>query len=425
MHRDFPCRGKRKDTGLAKTYTQRGQQHRIPCRAILVITTDTLSRALERCTIGDPPGSIAKVPPMNEEPRARGDSLPHERISRTTVEHLLTVRGEGDEWDFKATLGDLSSVSARVNLAKDALAFSNLREGGTLIVGVTSSYDHVGLRPQESIDTTLIRNAIDKYIDGDYLVLAAEHGVSAPGETDTKRYGIIYFHRRGSQPVLAAKDGQIENTRPPIFRSGDILIRRGAASVRANSGDVRRLLTSSAVHDEKIRAVNEVWNAIVHQRRLLSGLEYLYNILAEPEYPEVPQRELFRSALGRLTQREHADQIDNLQLRVALLRPHLSPGMFDQYRSCSALIGRLHMKAIEQRDEGVFLPWTLVRNGDDDVHLQRLALRLIPEPELHSYWTGHPTNVGVFRPLQPVIDAAEREILTEMKLVLSGKNDIG
>jgi hypothetical protein len=59
--------------------------------------------------------------------------------------------------------------------------------------------------------------------------------------------------------TIGYKAGQITNDKPPLFRSGDILIRRGAASIRANSGDVRRPFTNSVVHEERVRAVNELW----------------------------------------------------------------------------------------------------------------------------------------------------------------------
>jgi hypothetical protein len=166
-----------------------------------------------------------------------------DRISRQAFEQLVSVRGEGDEWDFKETLGNITSTSARVNLAKDALAFCNLPSGGTIIVGVTDDYEHVGLTDSEKIDTTAIRRAIEKYIDGDFIVVAAEHVIAEPGTDEVKRYGMIHFRRRFAQPVLAALDGRITNDRPPLFRSGDILTRRGAASIRANSGDLRRLFT--------------------------------------------------------------------------------------------------------------------------------------------------------------------------------------
>ena len=160
-----------------------------------------------------------------------------DRISRREFEQLVSVRGEGDEWDFKQTLSGLVGASARVELAKDALAFCNLPAGGTIIVGVTDDYQRVGLANSEKIDTTAIRNAIEKYIDGDFIVMAAEHVLAEPGGTEEKRYGMIYFRRRFAQPVLAALDGQVASDRPLVFRSGDILIR---ARCRQHPSELRR-----------------------------------------------------------------------------------------------------------------------------------------------------------------------------------------
>jgi hypothetical protein len=343
-----------------------------------------------------------------------------DRISRQAFEQLVSVRGEGDEWDFKATLGDLTSTSVRVNLAKDALAFCNLPAGGTLIAGVTDAFDHVGLEASERIDTTVIRRAIEKYIDGDFIVVAAEHTLVESGASEEKRYGMIHFRRRFAQPVLAALDGQITNDRPALFRSGDILIRRGAASIRANSGDVRRLFTNSIVHEERVRAVNELWTCLVEQRRLMGGVEYLYDLLTDSEYPEVITRPNFRASLGQLTEGQHAAGLDRLQQRVSLVRPHIPEQLYRQSRACAAFVGRLQMKAIRQRDAGVFVPWTEMENGSPDLPLRHLALELMPQDELDGYWTGQVTGLGTLRPVRPVIDAAERGVLNAINLVLSG-----
>ena len=91
-----------------------------------------------------------------------------------------------------------------------------------------------------------------------------------------------------------------------------------------------------------------------------------------------------------------------------------------QYRACAAFVGRLHMKAIRQRDAGVFVPWTELDDGSPDLPLRQLALELVPQDELDGYWTGRVTNVGTLRPVRPVIDAAERGVLGAINLVLSG-----
>jgi hypothetical protein len=342
-----------------------------------------------------------------------------DRISRQVFEQLVSVRGEGDEWDFKATLNNLSGTSARVNLAKDALAFCNLPNGGTIIVGVTDDYEHVGLAATEKIDTTVIRRAIEKYIDGDFIVLAAEHTLVESGADEEKRYGIIHFRRRFAQPVLAARDGQIANDKP-LFRSGDIYIRRGAASIRANSGDVRRLFTNSIVHEERVRAVNEVWKCLVEQRRLMGGVEFLYDVLVDSEYSEVITTPTLYASLGKMTLGQQAEDVDRLQLRVSMVRPHIPETLYQQYRACASLTGRLHMKAIRQRDAGVFVSWTELDNGSPDLPLHQVARELVPQDELDGYWTGQAAGIGTRRPLRPLIDAAERGVLSAIKLVLNG-----
>jgi hypothetical protein len=318
-------------------------------------------------------------------------------------------------------LGNLSETAARVNLAKDVLALANLPIGGTLIVGVTKDYEHVGLQDVEHIDTTVIRSAVEKYVDGDFVILAAEHVLTPEGANDPKRYGIVHVSRRAAQPVLAALDGQIRNDRPPLFRSGDILIRRGAASGRANSGDVRRLLTSSVVQEQRVRAVNELWTCVVEQRRLLGGLEFLYDILTDVEYGTVIQQPDLRAALGNMSSGNHASEIDALQLRVSLVRPHLPDGLYQLYRQCAAFVGRLQMKAIRQRDAGIFVSWTELDNGTEDLALRQILEQLLPPTEVDALWTGRTTSVGVYRPLRPAIDATERGVLHLIRQVLSGQ----
>ncbi len=350
----------------------------------------------------------------------QSDASYKDRISRETFEQLVHIRGEGDEWDFKLTLGSLTQTAERVNLAKDALAFCNLPDGGTLVIGVAKDYTRVGLQPGEVIDTTEIRRAIEKYIDGDFIVLAADHLLAEEGESEQKRYGIIYLRRRATQPLLAAQDGQITNDKAPLFRSGDILIRRGAASIRANSGDVRRLLTSTVVHQERVRAVNELWTCMVEQRRLLSSIQYLYDLLVDTEYKEVHSNPNLRAALGKMSESDHASSMEKLGHRVNLVRPHIPEQLYQQYRSWSAIVGRIQMKAIRQRDSGIFVSWTDLDNGTPDQHLRNLASELLRSDQIDALWAGVSTNLGTYRPLKPAIDATEQGLLEIIRRVLSG-----
>jgi hypothetical protein len=332
-------------------------------------------------------------------------------------EHLAAVRGEGDEWDFKATLGDLAENSVRVNLAKDALALCNLPLGGTLVVGIAADYSHVGLRSEERIDTTAIRNAVEKYIDGEFAVTAAEHEL-AGGDGALRRFGIVHFFRRTSQPVLAAMDGQLDGRQ--VFRSGDILIRRGARSIRANSGDVRRLLTSSVVNEARVRAVDELWACVVDQRQLIVGALTLYDLLVDTEYPDVVTRPELRAMLGSMSDLEHATRVQQLQQQVSLVRPYLPDGLYERYRRWSAFAGRVQMKVMNQVAAGVFRSWTELDDGTPDGHLRGLASEILSAQEIDLHWAGRATPLGVYRPLTPVVDLAECGLLDLIRGVLSG-----
>jgi hypothetical protein len=343
-----------------------------------------------------------------------------EHISRQILEHLISVRGEGDEWDFKETLGNLTETSVRVNLAKDALALSNLPGGGTLVIGVADDYSHVGLRDGDHIDTTAIRRAVEKYIDGEFTVVAAEHEIAEDDGGNPKRYGIVHFARRSAQPVLAAQDGQVTSDKSPVFRSGDILIRRGAASIRANSGDVRRLLTSSVVNEARVHAVNELWACVVEQRGLLFGVETVYDVLVDAEYHDVVTRPELRAMVGSMSQLEHATKVQDLQQRVNLVRPHLPEDLYVQFRLCSAFVGRIQMKVVRQIDANVLASWTDLDDGAPDVQLRQLASRLLSNDEIEAFWAGQATSLGTYRPLRPVIDATESGLLDSIRSVLSG-----
>jgi hypothetical protein len=54
----------------------------------------------------------------------------------------------------------------------------------------------------------------------------------------------------------------------------------------------------------------------------MGGVEYLYDILADSEYPDVITRSNLRVSLGQLTEGQHAAQLDRLaRTPLSLMKP--------------------------------------------------------------------------------------------------------
>jgi hypothetical protein len=167
-------------------------------------------------------------------------------------------------------------------------------------------------------------------------------------------------------------------------------------------------------------AVLVLADSAVYPGQVVRGVEFLYEILMEPEYPDVFTRPELAASLGELTELQHAQRIDGLQQKVRLMRPHLDDKLYQNYQRCSALMGRIQWKAIANRDEGAFLAWTVLADGSPDNALARLAAEILPAEQTERAWAGSTTQLGTWRPLGPLIDAAESVVNDAIQLVLAG-----
>ena len=146
----------------------------------------------------------------------------------------------------------------------------------------------------------------------------------------------------------------------------------------------------------------------------------MYDVLWESEYELFTSWPDMRASFGRLTEAQLASRIDELQLCASLVRPHIPDLLYQEYRSCAALVGRVQWKAIKQRDAGVFVSWTDLENGLPDQMLRQMASEIVPQVELDALWAGQITDVGTRRPIRPLIDASERGVLATIDQVLRG-----
>lgn len=337
-----------------------------------------------------------------------------QRVSVEALHSLLTTKGEGDEWDFKLLI-DLDSKVGRAELARDAMAFGNIRGGGTLVLGVSKSYEAIGIDPQAVLDTTVVRNAVERYIDGDFGVVAAVHDLTNDAGVGPKRFGLIYCWRASSHPLLAARESPLQANKTLLFRPGDIFVRRGAQSVRANSGDIRRMFASSAYSKEQVRASKKVWKLTQRQRKQTEKLEFLYEVLRVPEYPVAFTNSTFRSALDAfMLNLTPVESIARWQDEVNLLRPYLSEDLYRYYWAYAATVQRLVYMATRIISSGRLLPWD--HNSDDveDAYLIQLLGSVLTVEDLNNVRQKGMDS----RPLRPVLDALQGLILQELRAIL-------
>jgi tetratricopeptide (TPR) repeat protein len=208
-------------------------------------------------------------------------------VSRQVLLDLLTKRGEDDHWDFKETLGDLTTNSARAALTKHVLAFSNTAGGGNLVLGVKDkTYELVGLEPVYKLDTTLLNNSLTKYTKA-YVHISTRIDSFSAAELDdaswvgSKLFGLVYVHPGTSIAVTSCPY-------QGLFNEGDILVRRGAQSVRADQAAVDALIAQRAKARSRPRGLSsnlppreEVASRFIGRVREINSL---WQWFLEPEY---------------------------------------------------------------------------------------------------------------------------------------------
>ncbi len=353
---------------------------------------------------------------MDARPEVPAEAIGHDAVGQDALERFLSVKGEGDGWDFKQLLA--LEGAARVELARDAMALGNHRGGGTLIIGVTKSYEYPGLLSGAEVDTTKIANAIQKYIDGDFTVVAAEHLATPPGGEEQARFGIVHFGRRSRQPLIAAQDGvaRVNGEDKVFFREADVFVRRGAQSIRANSGDLRLLLEATAVDEARVQGIRQVWSAVVDVRALLSSVEFVYDMLTVEEYPRAFTTPSLAVGMQELRITNVTEKIAQLQRQVLLERPHVGDQLYGLFRVYSAFCGRLIYKTQENWNDGHFLGWGRDADESDDQALLDLLGRMVPPARLEGLWQRD----AAYRPLRPLLDEMEQVIVGETRRILSG-----
>jgi hypothetical protein len=171
-----------------------------------------------------------------------------EDISPEKLRTLISLNREQNTLDYKQEY-DLSSTHHKVELACDVVAMAN-SEGGYIVIGVAEpsdschSFSPCGLNQDQlhHLDQTEIYQQVSRYISAPVEIQLQIHSLP---EYDGKVFALLHVKQSRELPIVFSKDGQYERggRTKSRFSAGEIFVRRGAASVRADQNDMRRIIS--------------------------------------------------------------------------------------------------------------------------------------------------------------------------------------
>ncbi|MFC1935555.1 helix-turn-helix domain-containing protein [Chloroflexota bacterium] len=225
---------------------------------------------------------------MNDTPSSLEPAI--ERASHVILDGDLSaerldaylIRGqEEDEFDFKESFDWGSrTTKGKLEFVKDAIGMANTL-GGYLIYGVhedpsgTPRFTLRGITEEEArrFDPATLKSLIERYVRRRIEISCA---VVESKRESGRRYGAIYVRRfQGGFAIPFEAEGQYfdqaRNQHETVFSRGDIWVRRGAMTIKAQAEDIERL------ESEFRRAEQAVW---LEQHFQLSQLIERMNALA-------------------------------------------------------------------------------------------------------------------------------------------------
>jgi hypothetical protein len=200
--------------------------------------------------------------------------MPTGDVSYRTLQALLEQGSESATLDYKELL-DFRLPETRVEFAKDVGAM--LDRGGHIVVGADSAgIPRRGIAKDAAgdFDEARLRSKIERYISGNFALYSAVH------EHSGLLMAIIHVLPHTDGCCVFAADGQYQrpgDDKPRIvFRRGDIYVRHGSSSGRADQADLARIFDKvrrSAVSAEAaaLRAAQAVTRANPAHQGFLQG----------------------------------------------------------------------------------------------------------------------------------------------------------
>ncbi len=225
------------------------------------------------------------LPQDGEEIVARSRVVLDGDLSRDKLLALIGLGREEEALDYKRSY-DLTgrNTKDRVEMVRDVVAMAN-SSGGYIVLGVeegrsegTPLYEPVGI-PEghlKGLDIDRLKPQIERHLNVPVPVRMQVHRLDQHGG---RCFALVHVEESPEGTIVLEKDGQYQDdngrTRE-VFRAGDILVRDGGSSRRADQNAMREQLSKMR------RREREKWTEeILGVRELTGRLDRLIEVLGE------------------------------------------------------------------------------------------------------------------------------------------------
>jgi hypothetical protein len=206
-------------------------------------------------------------------------------LSRERLLALIRLGREEESLDYKRSY-DLTGKSTkdRVEMARDVVAMANTF-GGYIVLGVDErrtggrlTYEPVGISEDhlKSLDIDRLKPQVERYLNVAVPIRLQVHHL---GENEGRCFALLYVEESPEGTIVMEMDGQYQDEKgstQEVFRAGDVLVRDGASSRRADQNAMREQVSKMR------RRERERWTEeILGVRELTSRLDRLIDVLGE------------------------------------------------------------------------------------------------------------------------------------------------